>query len=513
MKRRKQIVLNTFRRAFPYFLLVFLVGVFCYLCLNIHRISVPDSDFFLYVDEGRKFLFNPFAGIVTSPIYSVIVYLFERFLPIKYPGVTGGIIFNITCFTVSLYFVWLLSKRWMGWFAIIPLVLMAVNPLAIVVHLQPLNLPLATMLVLMAIYYDGKQPRLSYGLGIVAFFVRPEMAVIFVVIFIRDLAVQKRLAHPVLLLVAVVLIALWYFRPLTAPQNNDYLAEIIARRSEIPNVAFLRNSFAIAPFLTLSQDSINDAFNPLRPGADTNVIAALSLVWILCGVAYSYKNRLSQPLFIFGFVVFYSLIHVLFPDRVLRYSYPITPFVYMLLFWPVIMLNGHPARAQKIVSIGAVSIIFMVVILSVCLNGSSYIETQRWIKGEKRFAAEWFNAHVTSPTVVYAFEFWVSRYYTDNKNVLYADTENHRSWSNDLCTYTQNIYVVIDSQTEEKVYYFDSVGGINYFVRIHQSKEAPQYLLPITRITAGRRWAEIYEVDKTKEHWCEQLKSIAVKGI
>lgn len=472
---------------------------------------MPDSDFFSYIDEGRRLLSNPLTRVVSPPLYSVIVYLFEALLPIRHAGVVGGTVFNIFCFVASLWFLWKLSKQWLGWFGLLPVILLSVNPLAFFVNLQPLNLPLATLFVLMAMYYNEKRPVFSYVLALTAFFSRPEAACILVVFLVRDLVMKKRAPHLGWLIVALFVVAAWYLRPMLDAQKSDYLAEIVARKNEIPNVAFLRNSFAIAPFLTLSQDSINEAFNPLRLNADTSIIALLSMVWITCGVAHCYKKRLGLPITAFGYTALYTLVHVLFPDRVLRYSYPITPFVYMLLFWPALIINGHSPKIQKAGSVLIMTIVTTVIVVSIWLNGAAYLETQRWIKAEKRFVAEWFNAHAQKPTVVYAFDFVVSKYYTDNPNVVYADIIDPHSWSDDLCTHPQDMYVVIDSYTEGPGYYFDYINGLNYFVHISQSKDVQQYLLLMKKISIHQWWARIYKVNKTKEGWCETLKKAATE--
>ena len=95
---RVRAIETRYKKLFHYLFLVFLFAVFCCYCVNIHLIYVPDSDFFAYLREGHDLLINPLARVVEPPLYSVVVYLFEAFLPIKHPGLVGGTIFNIICF-------------------------------------------------------------------------------------------------------------------------------------------------------------------------------------------------------------------------------------------------------------------------------------------------------------------------------------------------------------------------------------------------------------------------------
>jgi hypothetical protein len=112
------------------------------------------------------------------------------------------------------------------------------------------------------------------------------------------------------------------------------------------------------------------------------------------------------------------------------------------------------------------------------------------------------NIHVTKPTVVYAFEFWVSQYYTNNTNVSYEDSVNPEQWSNKLCTHPQDVYIIIDNQAERPVQYFDQINGLNFFIKIKESPRLMHNLHLLTTINAKNSWAKIYRLEKKQGYLC-----------
>jgi hypothetical protein len=227
-------------------------------------------------------------------------------------------------------------------------------------------------------------------------------------------------------------------------------------------------------------------------------------------VIVSLRNKHIEPLLLWGYVVGYTVIHIIFPDRVLRYSYPLLPFLCALLFWPALVMQGRIPKIKKVMSAATICGLFVYIVFNTAHNGGKYLDSMRWDKPERRVVAEWFNTRVNHPVVVYAFEYWVSEYYTDNPNVTYASTVRPLSWTQDLCRYDEDVYIVLSLQTEERGSYFDHLNGIDYFKKLSSNKENSRYLTLIKTIVMNTsegtsRWAKIYRFNKAPPEWCAAL--------
>jgi hypothetical protein len=483
-----------------FFVVCLLIFVFYWLCKQINTFYVPDSDFFNYLFVGQRMLANPLDRVITSaPLYPVIIYIFQRTLPVRHPGITGGIILNITCFTISLYFLWRLLKQWIGWYALLPVLLFVVNPLVLYVVLQPTNLPLATVLVLIALYYFEKHPAASYLLALFALATRAESVVVFFVFIIKDLVARRAIRCPAWLFILFVVAFFWYARPLM-PKDNIY-SETIARRQEIPNATFLRNSFINAPF----SYELLAAYDPSKIFSKEGVMTVFSVVWIVIGALYYFNQKRLEALPFLGYIVGYCVIHVLFPDRVLRYSYPMLPFVYTLMFWPVVVVRNAASYIKKALCLFIIFGITLIIIAGSLINGPPYINNQKWDRAERRLTVEWLNQNVKKPTAVYAFEYYVFNYYVENDKVTFAETKKPDVWIHDLCAYNQNVYIVFDNETEGPGSYYDHLNGLDYFLAINKSEEAKKSLLLIKSIEVNSRWAKIYKFSKPSNDWCKRF--------
>lgn len=489
-----------------FFVISYLCFFFLYFISQIHFFYVPDSDFFQYIGDGRTILQNPLAKIVTPPLYSIIIYLFETYLPIATPGITGGIFLNIISLIFSLYFLWLLIRKEFKIYAFLPLTILALNPLTRIVYLQPLNIPLATLFVLIAIYYYRKYPLLAYAFTLLAFFCRTESIILCAAFVLYDIFVLRRIKIHFGLLIVLFVAALTFLRPLISFDKQDYYSEIIARRNEIPNFTFARNSLATAPFLIFSKSQLTGGNVPFRPVSLDSLIMLLYVFWVVMGVILCFRKKIYMPLLFFFYFIFYIILHMIFPDSVLRYSYPTLPFGYVLLFWPTALLYTQRTLLKALVHLIFVASLTLYICIRAITIGQEYLNNQKWVKAEKRIAAEWLNDNIKKPTTVYTFEFWVSQYYSRNMNVTYANSVNPHAWQEKLCR-ENNVIIIIDNQTQNPISYFDSLNGLDYFAKIKYSEELQQDLLLLKKIDLGYRWAEIYQLKNPKKEWCDNLTS------
>ncbi len=494
--------MNILKSSHPYMILIsLLLCVFIWLCFQVNTFYVPNSDFLNYLNVGHRILINPFDPYITSaPLYSILVYVLEIILPIKHPGIIGGIIVNILFFITSLIFLWLLSKRWMNNYALLPVLFFGINPVMLYVVLQPSNIPLSVMLILMALFYYTSKPTFAYVLVLIASLTRIESIPVLFVFIISDLIFYKRLRCSKTIIVASLCILAWYIRPII-PHDN-YIDEIKFRRDEIPNLAFIRNSFIRAPF---SYDLLN-ANKPIEAFSSETIAILIIILWIILGLRRYYKLDKVRSFVIIGYVLGYIFIHTVFPDRVIRYSYPLLPFVYMLICWPVIYINTIYSSYTRNLSIFLVSVLALGVCCFSVVNAPFYINDQRWDRAERRLVAEWLNNNIHSQTAVYTFEHYVFSYYVSNPFIDYIDTTESKAWTDDLCTQKGDIYVVFDNQTESDGEYFDHLNGLDFFHQFKNNKSAMSKLKLIKTIRIEKRHAEIYKfIENPINPWCSSI--------
>lgn len=484
---------QTNKRFFWVGTILFPLILFCYflyICSRIGWFPVPDTDFFLYLNEGEALLHNPFTKSVAPPLYSMIVAFFERTLPIIHPGLTGGIIINCVSFVLSMYFLVKITYKWLGKASFIPLFMLAINPITANLYLQPTNATTAILFIIVAIYCYTKRPSLSYMFAALATLSRPEAVVLFACFPILGIIEKKRIPRLGWFIVFLSITLLWFFRPFFSLGKEDYFIEVVARLKEIPNIKFLQNTFSAVPLLF---------FTDYPPP-----VAYAFFVWITVGGVYNLIKKKPEMVLIVCLILFYCILHIFFHEEVLRYSYFILPFIYVLSCWPaMIPRTKTPKILYSLLRSTILLIIFLIGINSLKNTTTEYLEKARRVKIEKRMLADWLNKTVTTPTTIYAFEYWLPMYFTTNKLVTYERSVDISTWKNSLCDSNQTSYIVIDCQTEgAEAQYFDQVNGLGGYVEIKNSQEVAQHLFMVKKISYHERWLKIYGFNKLSGTLC-----------
>ncbi len=470
-------------RVLTYTLIFSLVSISIYFINRLSYFYVPDTDFIQYLDEGRELFLNPFAKVVTPPLYSIIFFIFEKFLPLQNPGITGGIILNIFAFVISIFFLFRVIRPHLRIFVLLPIGLWLFHPLTQIVNLQPLNIPLATLFIIVAIFTHEKYTKLSYLFSLLAFFCRPESIALNIAFVLWDFITVRNIKYKWLLMCLFIIASIWFLRPFFGLKGNDYMAEMAARKTEIPNINYIQRSLIDVPFLI-----------PSSPLLLFGIV-----IWLGVGSFYTIKAKKIQAIFIF-YCLFYSLFHIFFPANTDRYIYPILPFLYIQLYWPYFEKDFIPLGTIKKMLL-LVPIILTIFIFVMYLK-TDYLILNKWDKAEKRLTAEWFNSYAQQKTTVYMFEPWVAKYYSRNKFVYYAFTSIPDVWSPTLCEDDADIFVVLDSQTNEDGKYYDYNHGLQFFKDILNSENKLSALTLVTHEEKEGRWSKIYKLDKKSSAWC-----------
>jgi hypothetical protein len=478
----KQFFERNDRYLFPLFLFIALA----YYSSKLNYYLIPNSDFFLYLSEGKALLTNPFFVPLSPPLYSVIVSALEAALPFRHAGEYGGILINNVCFILTLYLMGRMLRTWLGFpYYYLPILLIAFNPLMLGVNWQPNNSALFLTLIVLTIAIHRKHPTISYICMVLAYFCRYEAIILIPVLVLWDLLERKRIVRPIALALCLLPIAGWIYR--TSATGNQYFDEISARKHEVPNILYLKNSFTVTPFYVPTNYYAGLA-RSLSPAVLT--LTAIVIVWIFIGAVRAYRDRQWELVAAFSILILYSVLHVLFPDANLRYSYPALPFVYMFYFWPLVYMK-RPEPAVRVIVLAIVCDIFFSMVVNQYAH-QEFLTQERWIKSEKRFAAEWLNGNIKRPVTVYAFEYFVEAYYNTNKLVTYATDYRQKEFQASLCDSKQGIVIVVDNQVEEPGYYFDYVNNLGFFKDFVKSSDIADFRM-IWDYKRDDRWAKIYQ--------------------
>ena len=475
--------------------ILFLIGVGVLFIWSLHYFYAPNSDFFLYLTEGHALTKSPFARVVAPPLYSIIVFCLETALPIRSPGFIGGALLNIVLFVLTLYFMWDLSKRWLGAYAYVPVVWMLMSPLSYPVNLQTTNMPLALLFVIMSLDYNDTNPITSYILAALAVFSRIESIVLFAIFIVFDLAKRKRIRAPLILFVCAAIACCSLLGPLLRPNGLDYIHEIVARRAEVPNVLFITNSFFIIPFSAISKFRTTVSFF-----SEVSFFTAATIMWLTAGAWYCYKRHMYEPFMLLGYISMYSVIHLVFPDAAFRYSYLVLPGIFILLCWPAAITGKKAPQYIRICTVIIVVSLTGLIGSFFYTDGLPYVDRERLIDSEIRLTADWFSGAIHSPSDVYVFEPYVYRYFSNNRYVIYPDTFHAYNWVRDLCAQRNRTYFVLDSRSSADGGYWDYQNGLGFFHLIATSTETRHALSIVHTISMGDHWAKIYTIDTNT--WC-----------
>lgn len=438
-------------------LLIICTGI--YLLINIHYYYVPDPDIFEYLQEGKELFHAPWIWIPTPPFYSLLLYILDNILPVVNAGIVGGTLINIVCFLCSIYILWRLTEQWLGLYALLPILILIINPLSSLTNLQPMNAGAALFFVLLTFYLHKKRPGASYLCMALAFFCRYEAIVLLPIMLLWDFFEHKRIQNPIAFIAAAELILVWSVRGYF--EDKLYTPEIVARAKELPNIEFFSNTF----FSTL--------FNVQTP---VPIYAPIIVsIWIVIGIIICYKYKVFIPLLLCLYLIGYTLIHLAFPAVTPRYSYGALPFVLILLYWPAAFLRSSN---KIIVKLGACIMIILTIVL--VYRSVSYRQNQtslQWNRADKRVLGLWIQHNVHRPTIVYGFLSMIMNYYAHKTFASYPDRFDEHEFTRNVCDDTKDILIFIDNNPKKQSFYYFYGFGLDYVDTFNSSKMFPYFSL------------------------------------
>lgn len=382
---------------------------------------VPVLDFFLLIREGVQYLAFSLPYVIQDPpFYSMLVVGISRLVPIRYPEIAVGIIVNLILFLTNTLLVWHLTRKYLGNFAILPVLLIITNPLSYYLVLQPLNTMAFTAVVLVSLTARSKgRTTLAYAIAGFGYLVKHEIVGLlgaYVLVDILDRTNKRKRRTFGLFFRALIPAVVW--EVLTAVHNpyaNQYLNEALRFASELPNTRYLIDTFVRVPFPIV----------PVGTVTGSVLVTALALYLAKGFLVWFQKNdRFIRSALLFGLL--YSLIHVLYPSDALRYAFPILWLTYFLALWPFTMIKTRKASVSRMMTR---TLVVAFALLAAAANASAvspFLASERERGWQYRVVGEWLtDVPLPRKTLVIMRYSHITTYYTRNPNVEFFDFQRH----------------------------------------------------------------------------------------
>jgi len=464
------------------------------LLSNINYYSFPSGDFIPYVDEGRAFVSGSLPPLLNNaPIYSVAIVLLGKLIPYQYPELIAGIILNIALFAIGIWMVWKIAEQWFGRVGLVVFCYLLLHPLSYHVVLNPLNIVAFSTAFLTTIYLRMKgRSAAAYALAGISYWIRPEAVALLLAMGAIDLIrnVQKKQTLKYLILASLPMI-LWEISVAFHNEGgNIYAAESLALRSEIPNGYFLNFTFSN---LIVTEQFLQ---NPWLLGA--------LLAYIIAGVVFFIldKNREKQLLSLYTLV--YFAIHLFFPGKGDRYTFPLLMPAAVLSVWPLELSLKLNKKIQKKLGMG-IRLLFILFSIGVVLNNKTQIQpflsARKEYRGEYRMIADWITQQLFQrPTVIVTFNPGGVQYFTNNNSVEIFRIEDHIDQCDTItCVIFNNwqyfnnkdILLIYDSFTQKSDTIYDNRHGVKLFKNMEHSQDK-KYFRFMQMLESEDRWVKIY---------------------
>jgi hypothetical protein len=454
------------------YILLGIVGII--LLFHIDYFSVPDTDFFAYVDQGKNFFSHPFSSGKYPIGYPLIVYALEHVLPIPNPGIRGSIFLNINAFIASCFLLFTLLRKKINFFSCIPVLLLLINPLTYSMILTSGNETMFILGILGVWFLRDRQYRYwAYILAYICLLFRHEAIVLIPALIAYDYMEGKKVFSAVVMYACVCLI-IYVF---AFASGGEYMKEIIGREAEIPNMTFLKNSFFLYPFM-------------IRNILPIQIIS--SFVGFLCGAWIYMRKKNSSMMFGVLCIVFYSCIHIFFPDSSSRYSYIVLWFIYPVVLHMSISCIQFFTNNTLYRKILYLYICVLVCIVGYTLAQSLFIDYpyDRYYRLESKLAAEWFDAHVHSQATVFTHSPEIVKYYMKSPFVWL--TSNKADFFNIIDTDKEHIIIVMDSYKMTQSFLFLDPLGVDFRQTFTPEFVEANFQLIDTVYKNDEHWAKFY---------------------
>jgi len=321
--------------------IILLIGLsvfFVILFFNRNNLSVPNPDIFQYIHEGSyytKLRLPP--SIQPGPVLPLLITLLTKTVKYFsiYPEITSAHLINIFSATATIFFVYLIVKKYSQTKAIIVSVLLSTNIFFFANAIDVSTEVLCGLEIsLIFFFYQKKMSRLFYLTSALAFLTRYESIVIIFSIILIDLFsknknIKYRSIFILLIPLIIWLLILNQYSPGSSIIDNIYIQEIFFAKGYLHPQPF----FEI--FIT-SFGYFGPAYRISRHFSLETTKAAFSAIIICLAIINIFHKKTSSEIKAINLMLISQIIVLsIFPNFSQRYLHPI----YWILFFIIINIK------------------------------------------------------------------------------------------------------------------------------------------------------------------------------
>ena len=452
--------------------------------------AVPYPDFFQYCEDALAYLQGTVpAASKRLPLFPLVIGGLSRILPGPNPIMLAAQLLNLALAPVCLWLIYRITRAFVGAaFGAAIVILCAVNQTFYYAAIEP-NLEMTILAtVLLTVHLALRGSRWAYAAAFLASLTCHDILPLIPLLVLQDTVLGRRPWQRSLALgawasagfVAWTTFNLWH----TTLLRHPYIAELLARDGEV--LAFLKGSLrVVADFLPA----------PLfRFDLARLTIGLLQLGLLGGGIILCVRRHRTPAAFLAGFLIAYTIGHVIFPAYLPRYTTPILWLMYLMMG---IALEGLVSRlpVQRATRSGAAALLLCAMAASGITSSVRFMQSHYVLTNRSAFrqAGEWYRAAATPGDKLVTSLWRVVGYYSGRPEaVVYSG----RLEASSLEALVEELrakgvtYVVWDSHYGHDASYDATRHKAHLLTWLKE--RSPQHLQLVHRIPAGREEVVVY---------------------
>lgn len=499
------------------YICIFIFSIF--LFLNYSYFSVPNTDIFQYIDDGRMFIQLKLPqNIQVPPLFSLLISIGARlFHQISNPEIFTAHMINITSSIILLCVTYGFLQIYSSMAALSVLVLLMTNPHFVFSTLDVnTEVFFSTMVVSAFFALQKSHIKIALLLAGISYFIRYEGLLLFLILLAFTIPKKKHI-YSFFITVILILIPVitWFFistfhNHISTPLGNGYVKEVIEQLHRLPQFGLITQLFRImADYLDTNTKNFQYVYF-----IEQGIFYLLIIVGIVQALRYLHTSIKGS----FAFALLYLFSHIFFPYSPDRYILPVLGCLYFAI------IVGYKSLTASFISKHTYIYIILISFGYICiglLSYSNFIRTRgyynnsqitdtaypRYYRHEILLASEWINKqNFSEPIIVITYEPWILGYYSINRLVSFPffGYENYKKCDSITCLI--NEYIEPNSRQKQRILFiqqsnsllvdetFPSAGNfnVNMFNKFPYPHEKNNFLL-LTHISYLDSWVNIYE--------------------
>ncbi len=301
---------------------VLCAALLCFWMAHYHRFLVPSADY-LEIEQTSRAIWSGHLPLAYKrmPILSILMGPLRLVTAGPHPDLQAALILNIAFSLGSVALLFLLTRRLLGWVAIVPVAVYSTLWIFHEMALAPLLEPSMGFFILLSLALWQRRSRWQYAALFAAALTRYEAAALIPIFFALNAVYERRIVKPLLL---------------SALASSGFLVwmALSAMHSAYGNPYFqVMKEAGIANHVSFVYDTLRQSFGGFRETRHVDEILGIAALVSLFGVWVSWRRFRRESIALISFLIVYVAIHILYGIDMPRYAHPVAwiPVVYLTL--------------------------------------------------------------------------------------------------------------------------------------------------------------------------------------